>query len=43
MEIRAAAMEGDLRQIRELFSEYFAWARDEHGINLGYPGIADLM
>jgi GNAT superfamily N-acetyltransferase len=43
MEIRAVVTEDDLRSIRELFSEYFAWVRDEHGINLGYQGIADEL
>jgi hypothetical protein len=43
MELKAAVTEDDLRQIRELFGEYFAWVRDEHGINLAYQGIADEL
>lgn len=43
MEIRAAATEDDLRRIWELFSEYFAWVRDEHGIDLAYQDIADEL
>lgn len=37
------ATEGQLEDVRALFREYFHWLKEEHGIDIGYQGLAEEM
>jgi putative acetyltransferase len=39
MDIRQAETPQELAQVRQLFSQYYAWLADEHGINMSYQAV----